>query len=276
MAQLFSKDETTEKDYTGKLGQELDHFPIRYQFIKRWVLLVIGIFAILSASVLIVSLIIQILRGIQTHGRAYLLGVFSMPVVLYMLLLMTGILGLYLVKIHWWDGITIFEAGLLKRTREQDQVWRYQDCQRFDNYITQIKLGESIIAYRVKLVFEDKSNRCLVIRNQYNRMEELIQIIRLGVLPGLLKRARQRLLNGETLTFHQEIKADSNGLKVKGELIPYEKIKPEIKNETLKLFQKDDQNELIIKSRFDQMMNLDLLFDLIENPLIQSDQSSPR
>lgn len=276
MVQPIFKRKSEGEDYTEKLGKELDHFPIRNQFITRWLLLAIGIFAILNASVLLLTLIIKTWRGVQIHGRGFLLWAFSMPVAPYVLLFVTGVLLVYLAKIFWWDGITVFEIGLLKKTREHDQIWRYQDCQRFDNYITQIKLGGSIIAYRVKLILEDESNRNLVIRNQYDRMEELIEIIRLGVLPGLLQRARQRILRDETLTFHHEIKADRNGLNIKGELIPYNQITPEIKNEVLKLYQKDDQNELIIKSHLEQISNLDLLLDLIENPPKESDQSSPK
>jgi hypothetical protein len=276
MAKSVLTSKSEGENYTEKLGKELDHFPIRNQFFKRWLLLATGIFSILCALVLLVSLIIQTWRGVQLHGRAFLLWAFSMPVLLYLLLLITGSLLVFLAKIYWWDGITVFENGLLKRTREKDQVWRYQDSQRFDNYITQIKLGGSIIAYRVKLILENESNSCLVIRNLYEQMEELIQIIRLGVLPGLLHRTRQRLQNGESVTFHQEIIAERNGLQIKGELIPYHQIKPEIKNEMLRLYQKDDQNKLMLKSHLEQIRNLDLLIDLIENPLMVSDHPSPK
>lgn len=248
------------------LGHVIDYFPTRNYRLKRWLPLVGGVIAILAAIGLIINLFENTKTAIQAHGPAILFSVVPLPLAIYLILLFGGIIFVILARIHWWDSITLFETGLIKEKRNKVQVWYYENTERFDNEITQIMFGGSIVGGKMKIVLEDASKRQFKIRNRYTHMSDLVQALRARVLPGLFQRARQRLSNGQVLHFGEKLKASDKGLEINNEIIPYEAIVTEVAQQSLKLFKETNPKKLLYKSEFTKIRNLDLLLDLIENP----------
>lgn len=253
------------------LGHIINHYPIRRYQLKRWLPLIGGAFMVLAGIGLLINLLLNTRTAVQVHGPAILLSILPLPTAVYLLLLLGGIISMILAWVYWRDCITLYETGLIKKNRNKVQVWYYEDTERFDNDITQIMFGGSIIGEKMTIILEDESKRRFTIRNRYTRMEDLLQILRARVLPGLFQRARKHLNDGQVLHFSDKLKADAKGLEVSKNLIPYDDIRYKITQNTLKLHQDSDVNKLLFKSDITKIKNLDLLLDLLENPPKQSD-----
>lgn len=276
MTKSHLKGEMPVKDGGKDLGHILDYFPTRNYKLKRWLMLIAGVLGILTANGLIINLFVNLTTAIQTHGPAMILGIFPFPIVFYTIILVVGIILVIFVKVHWCDCITLFETGLIKDVGNRVQVWYYENTDRFDNYVTHIEFGGSIIGGQAKIFLEDGSKRRLVIRDNYNRMPDLIQTLRARVLPGLFQRARQQLVNGQVLHFHNDVSASAHGVEINHQVYSYEALQAVIKNRTLKLKPIEKPSELLIKSSITRTRNLDLFLDLLENPPYPKNQSSPR
>jgi hypothetical protein len=255
-----------ENDRVTDLGHVLDHFPVQNHIIKRWLLLILGVLTILAVITLTVNLVNRMWTAIQLHGRAILLGIFPFPTAFYALLLVTGILMVFLARIHWSDSITLCDTGFVKNNRNSVHIWQYADTQSFDSHIKQIIFGGSIVSTRVKVILEDSTHKRWVIRNNYIRMDDLILLLRLKILPGLVERAHQRLADGETIKFHKDLQATQDGLSINGEFTPYDQIETVIHNQLIKLHQIDNPKVLKFKSKISHLTNLDVLLDLLNIP----------
>jgi hypothetical protein len=255
-----------ENDSVADLGRVLDHFPIQNHLIKHWLPLILGVLTILAVIALTVNLLNQMWTAIQLHGRAILLGIFPFPTAFYALLLVTGILMVVLAKAHWSDSITLFETGFVKYSRNRVRIWHYAATQSFDSHIKQVIFGGSIVSIRVNVILEDNTHKRWVIRNDYIRMDELIHLLRLNIVPGLVERAHQRLADGEMIKFHKGLQATQDEMNINGNLSPYDQIETVIHNQVIKLHQKGNPEVLLFKSKISHVTNLDFLLDLLKIP----------
>ena len=253
------------------LGHIIDYYPTKNYRLKRWLPLIAGVFAILAAIGLLFNLFIVTRTAIQAHGPAVLISIIPMPTILYALLLVVGIFLVIQARIHWWDCLTLFENGIIKEKGNKQQVWHYHDTVYFDNAITQIMFGGSMIGGRLKILLEDGSKRRFLIRNRYTRMEDLVNTLRSRVIPGLFQRAHQTLRDGQILHFGQNLKANEKGLDIDKETISFDSITTEISKSSIKLLSVSNPKKLLIKLKINKIRNLDLLLDLIENPPTQTD-----
>lgn len=265
MNQPDQPDRNLKYDSVADIGYILDHFPVQNRIVKHWLPLVIGLIMILAAGALMTNLALRVWTAIQLHGRAILLTVFPFPTAFYALILIGGIIIVTLVSVHWSDSITLFEMGLVRYQRNRAKIWQYHATQRFDNQVNQVIFGGSIVSTRVKVILEDSTRRW-VIRNNYIRMDELIHLLRLNILPGLVKRTHHRLAEGEIIEFHKRLEANQNGLTINGKLTPYDQIETVIHNQWIKLHQKGQPELLLFKSQLSNITNLDVLLDLLNIP----------
>lgn len=256
----------SEKNTVAELGRVLDHFPVQNHIIKRWLTLVLGVLMILVAIALTANLIYRMWTAIQFHGRAILLGVLPFPTAFYALFLVGGIIMVSLARVHWSDNITLYEMGVVKYTRNRVRIWQYAATQSFDSNVKQVVFGGSIVSTRVKVTLEDSTHRRWVIRNDYIRMDELIHLLRLNILPGLVERAHHRLAGGETIKFHRGLQATQDGLNITGNFTPYDQVETVIHNQVIKLHQKGNPEIFLFKSKISQVTNLDVLLDLLKIP----------
>lgn len=266
MTKLEQKSKFHQEAKHEDLGHVLDYFPIRNHKLIRWLTLITGVIAILAAIVLSVKLFINLINAIQIHGRAMVLGIIPFPTAIYLTILVGGILFVVLAKLHWWDGIILFKNGFIRNRGCQKQVWYYEKTNRFDNNVTQIKFGGSMIGDKTMILLEDGSKNRLVIQGNFIRTQDLIQSLRASILPGLFQRARQQLEGQLTIHFHNNLSASHLGIEIDQAVIPYQAIHTEIKNRTVKLQQKANSGKLLFKSSINRIRNLDLLLDLLDNP----------
>jgi hypothetical protein len=265
MSQPNQENHPLTYDRGEDLGHVLVHFPVQNQIIKRWLPLISGVLMVLGAITLTTNLVYRMLTAIQFHGRAVILGALPFPLAFYVLIFVGGITLISLARIHWSDSITMFETGFAKCSRNRIHIWPYEATQRFDSHVKQTIFGGSIVSTQVNVILEDNSRRW-VIRNDYNRMDELIHLLRLNILPGLVERAHQRLADGETIRFHEDLQATQGGLTINGDLFPYDQIETEIHNQVIKLHQKEKPEVFVFKSKISNITNLDLLLDLLNIP----------
>lgn len=254
------------KEGCEDLGHVLDYFPIKNYKRKRWLTVIAGVFAILIAIGLFIKLFVNLTNAIQRHGRAMILGTIPFPIAIYAIILVGGIVIVILAKIHWWDSITLFKNGLIQEKGLRNQVWYYENTDRFDNYVTQIKFGGSIISDKAKVILEHGTRRHLIILDNFIRMPDLIKSLRASILPGLFQRARRQLEAGQVLHFHNNLSSSTLGVKINQEVHPYQAVQAEIKNHIVKLHQKAYPRTLLFKSSITRIRNLDLLLDLLDNP----------
>jgi len=258
------------------LGELVRHYPIRNQTLKRWLPLLLGSAVMLTSLVLILILVGETRAKIAIHGRAILLGIFPFPVALYVLLLLAGILAIFYAVTHWHDGITVFEQGVVKQTAKKEQHWNFARTERFDNSITQVMFGGSVVSTRIKITFADGAGNRFSIPNRYEHMMDLIEIVRERLLPGLMARAQQRLQNGDSLNFHKHLSADLSGLSINGQVMPYGQIEPIIHSQVITFHHKENPHKVLFKSQINRIQNLDVLLSLLEHPPIPLPAAQPK
>jgi hypothetical protein len=268
---MNQKDTPTTKNHHKKLGQKIELFPIHNHRLKRWLSVITGGLIVFTSAILTGVQIFNIRSAIATHGRAIMLSRLPWTLTLFCLLLPFGALIIILAAVHWDDGITLYEVGLIQQKAKRKRFWIYSDTAQFDTQIKYIKFAGSVIAIRAKIILEDQENQRIIFRNQYDNMERLINQIRVKILPRVYSKAYRRLGQDKTIIFHQKLRAHKQGLKIKDDLTPWTEIKqPEIKNGNLALYGKPNQEKLF-KSNINQIRNLDLLLHLIKNPPTSSD-----
>lgn len=266
MSEQNRSQNSTSNDYPEMLGKLLAHYPIHHQSAKRWTLIIVGVLAILASIGLIILMGMNTWERIIIHGRAVILSVFPLPAALYVLMFIAGVLLITLSIIYWRNGVTLFEKGLVQCTGRKLKTWDYQDTERFDSHLAQVTFGGSTVSTRVKIILEDVESNRVLIRNRYDRMTDLIESLRTLILPILIEKSRQRLLMGEELVFHRNLQANQSAIIINGEQTPYSLVEATVENQVVKLHDKANPSKEFFKSKIQHIKNLDLLFDLLENP----------
>ena len=249
------------------LGDEEAAFPARNQVWKRWPLLILGVLSSFVSLYLSYSFILLIFESIRTHGRAIILHLFSPLLFFYIIIFFLGIGFIILSKVHWFDGITIFENGLAYRHSGKEQIWLYKDITRFDNYLEQVVFSGSIVNIYLTLILEDNNGRCLKLRNKYCHIDELINSLRGKTLPHLFLQIESHLKEGQSIRFHKNIEANQIGLIINGQLIAYDLLKIDIQKMNILFYNKDIPELFIFKSNLKNFKNLEILLSLVESSL---------
>jgi hypothetical protein len=265
MNQQYQPDPQSEYDQNASMGHVLDHFPVQNRIVKHWLPLVFGVILILAGIALTANLIFRMQAAVQLHGRAILLTILPSPTAYYALILFGGIIITILVRVHWSDSVTLFQMGVVKEQGNRGKTWQYQTTQRFDSHIKQVIFGGSTVSTRVKVILEDNHRR-LILRNNYIRMDDLIHLLRLNILPGLIERANHRLAEGGKIEFHKSLQATQHGLIINENLTSLDQIETVIQNQWIKLHQKGQPELLLFKSKLSNIKNLDVLLGLLSIP----------
>jgi len=276
MPEPHSREHPKPSAQQAALGSKLAHHPRHYQTIKRWLPLTLGGLAILTSLALTLVLFLEVRSILAVHGRAIMLGRLVIPLGAYVLLFLAGLFLVINAAAHWHDSIQIFQHGLLKITAKREQAWLFEATHNFDSTITRVMFSGSIVTTRIKVRFEDQEGNQLIIRNRYENMIELIHIIRNQVLPGYIERARQRLKQGETISFHPGLHATIEGLRIKGQITPFDAVIALINKQNIKIQHQDLPEKTLFQTPITRIQNLDLLLELLEKSPHEVDQSSPR
>ncbi len=261
----------------AQLGEKIAEFQIRQRGLKRWLNIAIGILLILSTIVSAVIMFQATWLAVNIHGRAVILRLFSPSLILYPLTFLTGFLFIFNAFRLWSAGIDVYEYGFIRHKNWHKKHWYWDQTSRLDNRVKYIKFGGSTVSLQTKTILEDDQQNRVILHNRYNNMEDLIYLIRLRILPGLKADAHDRLRRGETIKFNQKLKAVEGGLMINDELVPWSDInEPMIKNGVLKLNRANNPDEWIFRSSNNHIKNMDLLIELLDDPPVNQNQSSPR
>lgn len=236
----------------------------------------------LGGALMVGSLIAIIYIGfeadlaIQRHGRAVLLRYLPMPFAPIVLLFPLGGLMIFTAWQNWQNRITLFEKGIRHQKGKRAYFWLWDEFVRLDTRVIHVRFSGSTIASYGWILLEDQRNHQWKIRNHYQQMDQLINNIRVKVLPNIYQKMINRLIDGEAITFSNNLQAIRNGLKINGNFSPWQIFDmPEV-NKGKFLIKHKETREVLFKSRVDQIKNLDCLIHLIKDPPPSTDQSSPK
>jgi len=248
------------------LGREIHYFPIRFQLLNRWLVLILGIILLVDAVLFASISLLNLWHAVQAHGRAIFLFRIKDPLIAICFILPFGIFLILLAAINWQNGLTLYENGLVIRRQNRERTWFWDSIGRFDNQITIVKFSGTTITARRRIILEDHQQDRLIIHNRYHHMDEMITQIRSLVLPGLFKRTSRKLQRGGEIHFHSNLTARKEGVQIKDLFVPWHELqaKTNKKGEIL-ITQKVDQ-QVLMKFKTNQIRNLDVLMHLIENP----------
>jgi len=248
------------------LGNIIDHYYVRLQHFNRLFMVIFGVFLSLIALLSTLLSVFNLWDAIKSHGRAILLAKITEPIIALFLVFPVGLLLIIGAALNWQNGLDIYQNGLILRERNREKIWYWEDIAQFDNQITLVKFSGTIFPSRRRIILEDIHQNHLIIRNQYDRMDEMIKLLRDLILPGLFNKIRQRVRHGEEVIFHPELIATRDGLRIKENLIPWTelKINSDRKGKLRIFFQ--PSGETVYKSRVAKLKNLDVLIYLSENP----------
>lgn len=243
----------------------VDHFPLKNEKSRRWLVLLGSLNVTLFAIFLIIDRTLALSSGIQIHGRAVVLNQAPLLLFLIFLALPASIIGILYARNHWHDGITILNEGFRQKRGRNLIEWRWQETTCLDARINHIVFGGGEISTRVFIRLEDQDGKELIIQDHYERIDELINIIRSQILPVLLVNARLSFVQNYDLHFGSGLKANALGLMDKGLFFPWSDIEPPIiKNSRFILNSK--QQKKIVQTKIQNIRNLDLLIHLIKYP----------
>jgi hypothetical protein len=240
-------------------------FPKDHNF-KRWVMLISGGLLILTASLFLTLIALNIYTSVLRHGRAVLLNKITGMLPMVLVLIPIGLLLILWAKNHWADQLILNESGLFQKKGKKEQSWLWAETKKLDTIITEIQFGGSDVATRLKLLLTGTNNKKWLIRNHYENILDLVDHIREKVLPGIYNEAKQSLTHNQEIEFHTGLSAGKEGLRIGDQQIPWdEQIISQVKSN--KLIIKDQENqEPLFKTKLKKIKNLDLLLCLVENP----------
>jgi hypothetical protein len=254
-----------------QLGYLIDCFPIYFLGVKRVLWLFIGT-SISSFSLTFgVIRLIEIWKEIEIHGRAVLLNRLPLPFLLIGFVLPLGIGFIIFAKHHWKDGVEIYDLGFVKHRGKHKKIWLWETTEQFDNRVVYNKFAGNAVAIQVTITLKDQQQNHITLKNLYARMDEVLYQIRQHILPILLSKAHQKLLAGDEIRFHKQVRVSHAGVQIKEQIFPWHELGISIiRNGVLTLTNISNQ-KVLLKTNVNQVENLDLLLNLIETPPILTD-----
>ena len=244
-------------------GSEI-FFPEDHAF-NRWATVILGGLIILGTALFSGLQILNTYTAITRHGRAVLLDKLPLIFLVIAIGLPIGILLILWAKNHWDDQLIIHKNGFSQQKGTQKKNWYWQQTEKLDTAITSIQFGGSIVSTKVKLRLEDSNGGSLVIRNNYQRMSDLIDRVRSNILPKLYEKAIDKLDQNEIINFHPQLIATQNGLQINDQLTPWEFLADPISKNNKLILKSMGEKEILFKSNIKQIENLDLLLCLLDN-----------
>jgi uncharacterized membrane protein (DUF485 family) len=250
----------------SQLGNFQRDFRVVKHKIKRDLRIGLGLLLIILALLASLAGFFTSWQAVRVHGRAALLHTLPLPILVFVVSLLSGILLFNYTHNHWQDRVSLYENGFVLQTGKKTINWLWESTKYFNTETTVEKFGTSIIDQKFRLIFEDVQGQSLIIPGRYAEMTSLVKQIRNTLLPHLYNKAVTRLRQGDTIHFTPELNAVLKGLMVKGDLCRWVSLNPsQISKGVLHLHRVGD-NKLIYKIAIKKVRNLDLLLVLFENP----------
>lgn len=260
----------------ASLGQIIQDFPVKNQTLNFWVRLITGIGLLIASGLIALWGIWWSWTTIAAHGRAVLLRTASTPLMTSGFFLLTGAVLIYFAWRHRKDGITLYNDGFHLRRGKQSLRWTWDSIDSFNTLIEHTKFATSIVNVRVRIVMAQCNGNSIILRNRYEDMPTLLNIIREQVIPRLHQSIIHRMGQGEAISFHPRLAAMKEGLQINQAHYAWESLsEPLLKNRSFILKNKLG-GESIFKTNIRRISNLDVLLILLTAPPNQSLNFSPK
>ncbi len=247
-------------------GSLIDRFRRRREGMRRWAPLVLGAGFLLLAVTILIMTAFDVWNRIHLHGRAIALSRLPLPIFIISLILPLGVILIYIALARWESRIDLYDTGFAIIRNKHVDFFLWVDIIRFDAWIIIHKLARRPFSSHYEIILEDEKGKKTRIPDKYQRINHLIQQIRERLLPILFARAEKTLIENKTIQFHPQIKAKLKGLEIKNQLIPWNQLNQQIhKNQSFLLTHQAD-NQRLIKTRIQNIRNLEILRHLIDHP----------
>jgi hypothetical protein len=259
----------TPKQPPENLGRKIEFFGLRKNGLKQR--LSLG-FSLLLVAIMILYFLLRIvvaLSRVQTYGRAILLRQLSGFPSIFYLFIVLALLSFLLSKYFNRIGVQIFKNGMIIDYFFYSRIVIWEDIIEFDSRIVHSKFGDSIISTSVKIKMRNKEGKHIIVRNEFEQMEQFLVKLRQGVLPVLYKNAYSLLAHGKTLKFNENIQVIKTGIELKNHFFTWREIaKAEISHGKLEISTTSNPYE---PSYFpiEDIINLELLPHLVKNPPVK-------
>lgn len=262
-----------ENAHQNSLGALIRNYPIAKKKLNHWLPLILSIIAILTTIALLTGAFLISWTAVEQHGRAILVRILPLPLILSGFVLPIGVLVIVSVWINWNNAVDLYEKGLMVHQGRKYQTWFWEEIERLDTRVYGTKYTEDDAPSTINIIME-KPNARLKISNKYEDMESLLDEIRQKTLPLLYTHATQKLHKGESIKFHQDIEGVRQGLLIKRKLHNWEILQSLVNtNGQLKIIE-NTYGRVLFARPVKQFRNLDLLLSLLDAPPVT--QSSPR
>ena len=256
----------TQQNSNPQLGVFQRDFRVVKHKLKRDLRIGVGLLLIIIAVIAFGIGVYTSWITVRLHGRAALLQTVPLPLLIFLLGLLLGIVLLHYTRRHWHDRVSLYENGLILQSGKNTTTWLWQTTSYFSPDISVLKFGTSIIGEKYRLILEDDDGQQMIIPGRYADMVTLVEQIRNSLLPQMYTASIATMLKGESIPFAPELNAVLKGLIIKDDLCRWASLNPPqvVKNQ-LKLSRIGD-NKVVYKTPIKQVKNLDLLLTLFENP----------
>jgi hypothetical protein len=225
-----------------------------------------GLLFVILALIALVAGFYTSWNAVRLHGRAALLQTIPLPLLIFLLGLLLGILLLSYTRRHWHDRVSIYENGLVLQKGKESTPWLWDGTACFKAEITAIKFGTGMIGEKVRLVFENAQGQKLLLPGRYEEMNSLVELVRQSLLPRMYKNTVDRMLKGESIPFTPELNAVLKGLVIREDLCRWAALNPPQLTKGALILSRIGDNKVIYKTPIKKVGNLDLLLTFLENP----------
>ncbi len=244
-------------------GRLIHHFPRRKNDIKRWLSLGVGLSLVLFSVVISGMTLFNSWDMVNHHGRAILLNSLPVPVILVTIALPSGFLLISLTIGNWQKGISLRSNGLVLHRGKKRKILFWEKIIRLDTNMLTVKLAGHPFRKRTQITLEDESGQVFIIKDRYEGMDQLAQMVREKLLPLLFARATKTIQKNKTLFFHPRLLGKAEGLLIRQHMFPWQAIKgPIIQNDKLIIKQRGTQ-KILFQEKTTRIRNLDLLRHLL-------------
>lgn len=183
------------------LGRPLQVFHLHHAGLVRWGNLLVSLACLSGAAAVLVFGAYQTSLNYYRFGPAIVWKTIEFPLVLEVVLLVSGLLEARVAYFNWKREISLYENGLTYQDHRGIQVWRWNEIQSlrnntFRNYAAFLLTGETHLC-----IIEKNRGESLVINDGFENAAELISVIRSKVFPRLYAQHVDQLRCGQLLKF---------------------------------------------------------------------------
>jgi hypothetical protein len=159
----------------------------------------------------------------QKHGLAVVDNMLLVPMILFIVLLLSGLATGTLAYGYWNKGVTVYAQGLAIRDRSGLQTWRWEEIVSLTAAITRHHIVGIYTGTSHVYSLYNRHNQRMELTDITIRVEELAKTIQDSIFPILYDRAAQRFNAGKKLVFGRVVITRA-GIQIKKKTFPWAEV----------------------------------------------------